>query len=291
MNEVPEIPLRVTTNRKLADEWALVLVAEGLSPSVWEGTQGVIVGVPPEEVEQATNALLAYESENPAAPPVPTEWRGSAPLYAALVFSILLLDFFFITDVWGSKVRWIEIGAADAALITRGEWWRTITALTLHADLKHVLGNVIAGAILLHIVCRATGPGLGSVTVLAAGAGGNLVNAFFYGSSHISIGASTAVFGALGLMGGIGVVRRRRHGAQGRQVWVPIVAGLAILAMLGTAGERVDLLGHLFGFLVGGGLGIVVGMVLSQPPEGHVQWVLAGMTIMLIGAGWGFALG
>jgi membrane associated rhomboid family serine protease len=291
MNEVPETPLRVTTSRKLADEWALVLVSEGLSPSVWEGMQGVVIGVPPEEVEQATNALLAYESENPVAPPVPTEWRGSAPLYVALVFSILLLDFFFITDVWDSEVRWIEIGAADATLIGQGEWWRTVTALTLHADLKHVLGNVIAGAILLHIVCRAMGPGLGGLTVLAAGAGGNLVNAFFYGSLHISIGASTAVFGALGLMGGIGVVHRRRHGAQGRQVWVPIVAGLAILAMLGTAGERVDLLGHLFGFLVGGGLGIVVGIVVSQPPEGRVQWMLSGTTVMLIGACWGFALG
>ncbi len=291
MNEVPEIPLRVTTSRKLADEWALVLVAEGLSPSVSEGTQGVVVAVPPEEVEQATNALLAYESENPVAPPVPTEWRGSAPLYAALVFSILLLDFFFITDVWDSEVRWIEIGAADAALVMQGEWWRAVTALTLHADLKHVLGNVIAGAIFLHIVCRAMGPGLGSLTVLAAGAGGNLVNAFFYGSLHISIGASTAVFGALGLMGGMGVVRRRRRGAQGRHVWVPIVAGLAILAMLGTAGERVDLLGHLFGFLVGGGLGIVVGIVAPQPPEGRVQWVLVSMTIVLIGACWGFALG
>jgi len=288
---MPETPLRVTTSRKLADEWALVLVAEGLSPSVWEGTQGVVVGVPPEEVEQATNALLAYESENPAAPPMPTEWRGSAPLYAALVFSILLLDFFFITDVWDSEIRWTEVGAADAALIVQGEWWRTVTALTLHADLKHVLGNVIAGAVFLHIVCRAMGPGLGSLTVLAAGAGGNLVNAFFYGSLHISIGASTAVFGALGLMGGMGVVRRRRHGAQGRHVWVPIVAALAILAMLGTAGERVDLLGHLFGFLVGGGLGIVVGIMVLRPPEGRIQWALVCTTIMLIGVCWGFALG
>ena len=291
MNEVPETPLRVTTSRKLADEWALVLVAEGLSPSVWEGPQGVVVGVPPEEVEQATNALLAYESENPAAPPVPTEWRGSAPLYAALVFSILLLDFFFIADVWDSEIRWTEVGAADATLIVHGEWWRTVTALTLHADLKHVLGNVIAGAIFLHVVCRAMGPGLGSLTVLAAGAGGNLANAFFYGSLHISIGASTAVFGALGLMGGMGVVRRRRRGAQGRHIWVPIAAGLAILAMVGTAGERVDLLGHLFGFLVGGGLGIVVGIVVSQPPEGRIQWVLVSTTIMLIGVCWGLALG
>lgn len=290
MSDVPETPLRVTTDRKLADEWALVLVAQGLSPSVWEEMQGIVLGVPPEEIEQATSALLAYESENPVAPPVPVEWKGSAPLYAALVYSVLLLDFFFITDVWNHEVRWIKIGAADAALILQGEWWRTVTALVLHADLKHVLANVIAGAIFLHVVCRAMGPGLGSLTVLGAGAGGNLANALFYGSHHISIGASTAVFGALGLMGGMGVVRRRRRGAQGRHIWVPIVAGLAILAMLGTAGERVDLLGHLFGFLVGGGLGMAVGIIVSRPPEGRIQWMLISTTIMLVGVCWGLAL-
>ena len=78
MSDVPEIPLRVTTNRKLADEWALVLVAQGLSPSVWEEMQGIVLGVPPEEVERATSALLAYESENPVALPKPVEWTGSA---------------------------------------------------------------------------------------------------------------------------------------------------------------------------------------------------------------------
>jgi uncharacterized membrane protein YgaE (UPF0421/DUF939 family) len=66
---------------------------------------------------------------------------------------------------------------------------------------------------------------------------------------------------------------------------------LAILAMLGTAGERVDLLGHLFGFLVGGGLGIVVVIMVLRPPEGRFQWALVCTTIMLIGACWGFALG
>lgn len=291
MSDLPETPLRVTTSRRQADEWALVLVAEGLSPSVWEDARGVVLSVPPQEAEPATKALLAYENENPVAPPVPSEWAGSAPLYVALVYSVLLLDFFFITDVWKSEVPWIAAGAADAALILQGEWWRTITALMLHADLKHVLSNVIAGAIFLHVVCRAMGPGLGTLSVLGAGAGGNIVNAFFYGSLHISIGASTAVFGALGLMGGMGVVRRRRRGAQGRHTWVPIVAGLAILAMLGTAGERVDLLGHLFGFLAGGALGIAIGITVPQPPADHIQWALVSATIMLLGVSWGLALG
>jgi hypothetical protein len=34
MSEWSEIPLRVAAERKLAEEWALVLIAEGLSPSV-----------------------------------------------------------------------------------------------------------------------------------------------------------------------------------------------------------------------------------------------------------------
>lgn len=289
MNDVPETQLRVAPNRRLADEWALVLVTQGLSPSVWQESSGFVVAVPSEEVERASNALSAYERENPVAPPAPVEWKGSAPLYAALAYSVLLVDFFFVTDVWG--YRWIKIGAADAALILQGEWWRMATALTLHADLKHVLGNAIAGGIFLHVLCRLMGPGLGSLTMLGAGVGGNFVNALFYGSLHVSIGASTAVFGALGLMSGVGAMRRRQRGIYGRHVWVPIAAGLAILALLGTAGERVDLMGHLFGFLVGGGLGIAIAMAVPLPPGRRIQWLCVGTTIVFVGLCWALAMG
>ena len=254
MIDLSGIGVRVALRRRQADEWILVLEAEGLSPSVWQAPEGFVVGVPADEVERAKAALSAYESENP---PRPREARdeptGSVHLYVALAVWVVLLDFFFITDAWAPAARWFEYGSADAERIVAGELWRSVTALTLHADLKHALANAIAGAIFLTAVCRRLGPGLGVALVLLTGVGGNLINAFAHETYHVSVGASTAVFGAVGVLGGVGVVRRRRLGVRGRYAWVPLAAGLALLAMLGTTGERIDLWAHLFGSTGGAG--------------------------------------
>ncbi len=283
MNEVPDIQLRVASGRKLAEEWALVLVAEGLSPSVWEERGGFVVAVPAAEVERAAAALSAYENENPPqreqhdAPPAP------AALQIALgVSGAFLVFFLYFTGPWNPQVAWFARGAADSERILLGEIWRVVTALTLHADLPHVLANAVAGAIFLSAVFGALGAGLGLLIVLLAGAGGNYVNALVHVSFHVSVGASTLVFGALGVLGGLGVGRRRRQGVRGRHAWVPIAAGVALLAMLGTAGERVDLLAHLFGFLVGGVLGTIVAFAMTRRPREGIQWALGTAALAIV---------
>ena len=121
----------------------------------------------------------------------------------------------------------------------------------------------------LTAVCRNLGPGLGAATVLGVGALGNLLNAWFHGFDHVSVGASTAVFGALGVLGGMGVVQRRRLGIHGRRAWIPLAAGVAILAMIGTGGPRVDLWAHLWGFVAGAGAGIApLSMRSGRKPPG-----------------------
>ena len=107
-------------------------------------------------------------------------------------------------------MQWFERGSADADRILHGELWRTVTALTLHADLAHVLSNAIGITVFLGALSSIMGPGLSSALVLLAGAGGNLANALIHGSSHVSIGASTSVFGAVGMLGGLGLARRGR---------------------------------------------------------------------------------
>src|SRR5438034_425376 len=69
----------------------------------------------------------------------------------------------------------------------------------------------------------------------------------------VSIGASTAVFGALGALAAFPQHRRR--------AWVPLGAGLALLAFLGTS-KRADLAGHLCGFVAG----LLLGAVASRLP-------------------------
>jgi membrane associated rhomboid family serine protease len=284
-----DTPVVITSNRRQADEWALVLVSEGVPVAVQRESDGYSLRVRDSDALRAMSILDLYALENLPPPAVEVEPHHPGAFNAALAAMGTLLIFFMVTGARNHSVRWFDRGSADAAQILSGELWRTITALTLHADLGHVLGNVVAGTLFVTPLGRSLGPGLAILLVLVAGAGGNFVNAILHGTAHSSVGASTSVFGAVGLLGGRGVVRRGRTGARGHRRWAPFAGGLALLAMLGT-GPRADLGGHLFGLLVGVGLGILVALAIRRPPSTAMQWLLGATAVLAVLYSWGLAL-
>jgi membrane associated rhomboid family serine protease len=152
------------------------------------------------------------------------------------------------------------------------------------------VSNAVAAAVFLGAVSTVLGAGLGSALVLLAGAGGNLANAYFHGSPHVSIGASTSVFGAIGLLGALGMARRRRRALSRRRAWLPVAAALALLAMLGTEGQRVDVWAHLFGLLAGSALGTLVAFVAPRAPGSRIQWACGGAGVASLIYCWVLAL-
>jgi membrane associated rhomboid family serine protease len=285
-----EIPLRVTRDRKLAEEWELALVAQGFSPSLSWSRDGFVLSVPEEEVEKALVGLAAYERENPPKLRENDDPVEPPNLVAGAGIAGILLLFFFITTMEHPTVAWFERGSADADRILLGELWRTVTALSLHANLAHVLSNAIGITIFIAALSSSLGPGIASVLVLLAGAGGNLVNALIHGSNHVSIGASTAVFGAVGMLGGLDLARRSRKVVPKRRAWVSVAAALALLAMLGTGGERVDILAHLFGFLFGGVFGLLFALVTPRPLGLRIQWACGSAALAVVIFCWLLAL-
>jgi membrane associated rhomboid family serine protease len=198
--------------------------------------------------------LAAFELENPLPPRAPEKPRPMAGAVACgLVFFLAVLAIHVWTGPHSASSEWFERGSADAAAILRGEWWRTVTALTLHGDAGHAVGNAVLGGLLLALLARAVGPGVASALVLLSGVAGTLAAAWLVRRDFVSIGASTAVFGALGALAAFPQHRRRP--------WVPLGAGLALLAFLGTS-KRADLAGHLCGFLAG----LLLGAVASRLP-------------------------
>jgi len=291
MSNDSEFPLRVTRDQRLAEEWELVLLAQGLSPTVRRSADGIVLSVPAGEMDRARAALSAYVSENPPKIAEGREPISSASSFAAsAVAGLLILAFFSVTVISNPTMSWFERGSADADKILNGELWRTVTALTLHADVAHAASNAIALALFLGAVSSVLGTGLGCALILLAGGGGNLANAFMHGSPHISVGASTAIFGAVGVLGGLGVVMRRTRALSGRRAWLPFAAALALLGMLGTGGERVDIWAHLFGLLVGGILGILSALVTQHPPGFGIQWACGGAAVAMLIYCWTLAL-
>ena len=224
-----------------------------------------------------------YEAAS-AEPPVEAAPKTTLWVYGWTLAVFFLIQVRFAVD----SAAWLRRGEADAAAIMRGEAWRVLTALTLHGDFGHLAANIAAGAIFAGALLPLMGPGWTWLGIVLCGAAGNWLNAWAYFSgaheAHFSIGASTAVFGGLGmLVGWQAVAAVRRHsilGAGGgllRQVWFPVAAGLALLAYLGAGGggehERVDFMAHFFGMLVGGILGVA--LAWARLPQRTPVWARA----------------
>ena len=176
-----------------------------------------------------------------------------------------------------------------------------MTALSLHADAAHVIGNAISGTIFGSAVSRRLGPGGALLGILLAGTFGNAANAIYHmADGHRSIGASTAVFGALGILAAIqtALIISKRHEPRRRALgWTdilgPLVGGLALLGALGAGNDpKTDVSAHGFGFLAGlviGGVAAVFA-VRDNKPSPTVQVFMGIATVALLCGGWALAL-
>ena len=261
-----------------------MLAAAGTPHWLRRRRDGWAVIVPPDDVPSALASLAAYDQENSReGTSRRDETTSSRPMtIVGAVVALLLIGFFAITGPRAAHSTWFEHGSADAARMMAGEWWRAITALTLHADAPHLAGNAAAIVVLVTAVCWHLGPGVGLWLLLLAGAGGNALTAAVHGGDHVSVGASTATFGAIGILAALRVIG---GGAGGRKSWVVIAASLALLALLGT-GPHADLLAHLFGFLLGGGLGLIAALTIRSIPPAPVQWLLAAAAGAIVVGAW-----
>lgn len=279
----------VTSSAKRAEEYAVVLAASGIAHRLEETDAGWAVMVASGNTARAGRALAAYDEENrerPVSEPTLPEYGRT---WIGVAVAALLVGFFAVTGPRPDASAWFVRGSASAGQIVQGEVWRTVTALTLHADAVHLFSNAIACGILVTAVGWWLGPGIGIWLVLLAGVVGNALTALASGSHHVSVGASTAIFGAVGILAARQFsVRRRRPWAR-RTGWVVVGASLALLGMLGT-GERADILAHLFGLLAGGALGVGAARTLRRAPGPSVQWPLAMAAAAVVVGSWWMAL-
>jgi membrane associated rhomboid family serine protease len=249
--------------------------------------------VPSEQYETAMHELRCYHRNNRNwPPPVPKGHPLFENTLATISVLILLATFHNLTRIEislpGLSIPdWVDIGNAQAAKILDGQWWRLVTALTLHADWVHLSSNLAIGGIFVIFLCRELGSGLAWSLLLSAGALGNLVNAFVQPPGHSSVGASTAVFGAVGILASLSLVRYRHHV---RRRWLlPVAAALALLAILGTEGKNTDLGAHLFGFIYGSFLGLITEYLIGRRgcPGPVLNALLAMMSVAaVVGAWW-----
>jgi len=287
------VEVTTTDSRYRARLWSLVLLAVGIPTLVEEREGGLVLLVPAAKSERAARELSLFTEENRNWPPprqLGEEPRmGHRPPTVLLMGALLI--FYVITGAASEANHWFRVGEVDSrAILTHGEYWRLVTALTLHADSVHLLGNLLLGGLVIHFLLKVYGTGLGLFLTLLAGTIGNYLNVLAHGPGHFSVGFSTAVFAAVGLLSGSQMSRQRFGG-----IILPLGAGLALLAMIGSEGVRTDLGAHLWGLLVGLAFGLLYSLFRrGSDPEGRSgAWLQAGclgLALLLVAAAWYLAL-
>ncbi|MEN8142646.1 MAG: rhomboid family intramembrane serine protease [Thermodesulfobacteriota bacterium] len=245
------VPAGTTGNRYQARIWSLVLHSAGIPHLTREEGADYLIMAPEDQLARAEKEIGRFEEENYNWPPpkflgpLADEAIDHHPPTILLMGGLLV--FHGITGPFVEHSNWFMAGAVDSkAILAGGEWWRLITALTLHADSVHLLGNLLIGGMVIHFLSRLLGTGLSWFLLVMSGVLGNLINVIARGPDHISVGFSTAVFAAVGILCGCNLRSLTLRG-----VLLPLGAGAGLLAMLGTSGERTDLGAHLWGLLVG----------------------------------------
>lgn len=266
------------------------LVADG---SVWS------LAVVSELAERARDEMMRYSAERDSLAERQREREGLAERkpFGGAVAGAFGYTLVLVLAAWGAGdaplgIDWVEAGALRSVTPSHlPEWWRAITALTLHQGADHLLSNLVFGVAGGVLCTRLFGYGMAWLGILVAGALANGFEMIIAPAGHAAIGASTAVFGSVGLLSGYAWRQRLTLRERWMYRWTPLIGGVALLALLGAGGEHVDVLGHLLGFFVGLVLGW--GYAIAGVPRSRraaPQNLAAGAGAVLIGAAWVAAL-
>jgi rhomboid protease GluP len=275
------------SKRQLMD-WSLVLASQGIEASLCLEEDRWLLSVSEEDFPRAQAAIDLYQRENRG-------WRWSRHLpKGGFKFHWGALPWLFaLALIYAATVRWpglVDAGLMDRAAVRSGQWWRLGTAVLLHADAAHLLGNLAIGFVFVGLAMGEYGWGIALLAAFLGGVGGNLAGYLVYPNSHRGLGASGAVTAAIGLLVPHPALFLAKDSLATRWALKAVAACAFLFILLGT-NPRTDVVAHFGGFVVGTVLGFALRpfkKALEQ--DAAIQWMgfvtLLGLVLMC----WGLAL-
>lgn len=280
------VELFVNLSEEDANTCLVVLASAGISCQTTGQPDNWTVLVLPEDSEKAIKEIERYFQENLETPDEDDPWaRIPLKIHTGLGAALGLLAGHAFMIHHGGIPFFAEKYGASASSILNGEIYRTVTALMIHANSVHLTGNMASLALFFTIVCSVQGLGVGSFCVLSSGALANYATALVYSSAHLSIGASTAVFGAIGILIAHETFSRFRAANQRFRAWLPLGGGICLLGLFSQA-DHTDILAHLFGLGSGITVGCIFNFILKKPPGPAVQRLFFLLTLCVILLSW-----
>ncbi len=276
------IPVR---SQARARDWSLALLSQGIESTVTPSDNGWELRLRPEDLEAAHTVLLQYRRENRRwhwTQPLP--WPGEPFHFGALGWGMVLILFHLWANTSAQPLA--KLGNMNNRLLSEGAWWRLATAISLHADLSHLIANLVTGTIVLGLALGRWGAGPALFAAWLGGVGGNVLGWLCYPPDHRGLGASGMVLAGLGLL----ATSSFRDWRAIRQPWFWIARSLLggfLLFLLIGLDPASDLLAHTGGFVSGLLLGILLGGLpdrwLHAP---RTTAVLVGLLLTLVLGTW-----
>ena len=282
-----------TSHRGEATELRFVLESVGVRSKLQQFRGGWLIIVSSQSAVQASEEISAYRSEitesrerRPAVTPVYGGALMGAFSYAGVLMLVALL---LGRSTWG--LNWWSAGRMQAGLVMEGQFWRCFTALTLHLDPGHIGSNLVFGCVFGLMAGRILGGGVAWLVIVFSGALGNWVNALLQSADHASIGASTAVFSALGVLISHALQPRSGPRESFLKRWSPLIGGLVLFGLTGIGGENTDVTAHATGLLAGLALGWAGAALPADWLRSRSVQLTSGVVAMtVVAVAWGLAL-
>ncbi len=271
------------TERQAMD-WSLVLTSQDIPSTLLHSPEENrwYLAVEPQDYERALKSIRLYRQETRAwAWREPLPWQGIWFHWGALVWTALVGLVFLADLLHGSVYR--DRGAMDSAAVMAGQWWRLMTAISLHADAGHLAMNSIIGFVLLGLAMARYGAGWAILASYLAGVVGNIAGLFLYSQPHRGLGASGMVMGALGLVAvqSLSWLRQSRRAA--RIALSGLAGGIFLFLLLGldpAADTAAHAGGFLGGLLLGTGLVFLPASILENKAANYAAVVVAAATVL-----------
>jgi len=155
----------------------------------------------------------------------------------------------------------IAAGAVAPWLVHEGQWWRLLTAVFLHFDLKHLVGNMSALLFLGPPLAARIGQLRLLLLFVATGVAGNLLSHVLGNEAAVKAGASGGICGLLGALAGVTIaaMAAATDARERRPAWQTLGALVALFGMMVGFEPGRDHYAHVGGLLAGVALGRLLG--------------------------------
>jgi rhomboid protease GluP len=228
--------------------------------------------------EELRKRRIAVGSDNRTRPPLLLQPAFAGPFCSAVLLLV-------VHSIVSAHHEWTERGTMIPSAVMHGEWWRLVTAATLHADANHVLHNAAFLVLLGWAAAERVGVGAALFGWLLTAIAGFVIS-IWYDPHAISVGASGGLFGLLGIAAGHAL-----RTEAGRDFWLRhrmrVIGAFASVLAMTAFGEHANIAAH----LGGAAFGAIVGFGLpAKPMSAFFQGVFVLLTCVVVAVAWRTAL-